>query len=1330
MQRSIVFLFSFVLMSFSLLGQGKEYEGPEDPAGDPSAEREGYMTGNRVLIYFKNTTEISDWPAVNASRWPNNNDGVKMVDGIGLLVGAKVYIQNDSLESTVDTIPLTELIDIYTEDKHTLYYLQTSYREEMDRDPTGTVEWGFYPVFGYFNEADEYPAVSNIENSWPMSGWPSTGFETKWPGEWNGRFGRGVTYADQECYYVVNDAQDLEYLGAEDNVKYYPRPGKHIGDLKPDVTKQVGKPWGGLGLRVDVRGFQWNNPQARDAIFWEYSIANISDYDLRDVAFGYWVDNGIGNDNSDDIGYFDADIDMSYSWDINGIGTGGLPTGVMGFAYLESPGLAYDYQDNDFDGLTDEKRDNEPTALVGPTDGITDLDAFLEFYKLDFEDLKEHWDADEDQDWEDGEDLNGDGVYQLAEYYGDDIGIDGVGPGELNYDGPDADGSECNHRPDFVEGVGCEPNFNTTDVSESDMVGLTSFRMFPIPSHAASNETEWFKNDQVMWDLVGGDTLEEFEGNISNLVEVFASGPFPLYQGRVERISMSELHSYDPLAGLNSDDHAAPALYELKRIVQVIYEKDYRFAQPPKMPTLTATAGDGEVILTWDDISDTRTRDPFVGNINDFEGYKVYRATDKYMADPEIITDGYGTPMFKKPLYQCDMIDQGPHNPNETNGMVHQCSGFTDYGMVNGTGYNLGNDSGINHIFVDNTVQNGRTYYYAIVAYDYGAPDIGPGISPSENNAVIELDEYENIRSIGKNVAIVTPRQTASGYVPPSLEMEEVDILGSGTVTPIIRAQGSLKEGHEYAVTFGVDTIAMVSGYDHGFQYVTDEILVYDVTYHKGIDLVIFNGMSTPPTWGSPFSWGGAQMYVNEGGGYDAWTNTLTYVQEDAWSGGGFNMTPPVDFSSGGEWKYDSLSFHMWSEAEAPTLRLQFEDGTDKVGFNFTPDAAGGWHHYKFALADFSYWDGSTAFDTSAVTVFQVLSEGNGASGRTFHFDNVWTGSSQLAYKENSTKYIGTNLVLNDEDDGIPNYWTLNPVGTIETDVFDGLQIEIDDYLEIPEYRYGNSGWVNGNGIMRVTPSEAEGMKMAWKYQVVFTDDDSAYVGIATSGTVRDELGQSIGSQKITNPALSFYVQNTSFVDSAGQYELMDMIIYDLDDNDTFNIFIDKVFVGATGSNRWRGTAFVLDFQLATEETFPQPGDVYQLDWKRPFYQTDTIRFTLNENQGLDMNALTSGMENIKVVPNPYVMTNMMEEAVTNPYLNQRRKLLFTHIPAECTIKIFTVSGVLVDEIKVQNAPDQGIVHWDMLTRESLEIAAGMYIYHVESTVTGDSKLGKFAVIK
>ena len=157
------------------------------------------------FIYFRNTTELSDWPRVNVSKWPNNPDGLKMTDGIGLLVGAKVYIEDDGDAATVDTIPMTDPLDLFNPNKerHTLYYLQSSYREEMDLDPTGTVEWGFYPVFGYFNETGEYPALSNISNSWPLGGWPSTGLETKWPGEWNGRFGRGVTYADQESYYVA-----------------------------------------------------------------------------------------------------------------------------------------------------------------------------------------------------------------------------------------------------------------------------------------------------------------------------------------------------------------------------------------------------------------------------------------------------------------------------------------------------------------------------------------------------------------------------------------------------------------------------------------------------------------------------------------------------------------------------------------------------------------------------------------------------------------------------------------------------------------------------------------------------------------------------------------------------------------------------------------------------------------------------------------------------------------------------------------------------------------------------------------------------------------------
>jgi hypothetical protein len=89
-----------------------------------------------------------------------------------------------------------------------------------------------------------------------------------------------------------------------------------------------------------------------------------------------------------------------------------------------------------------------------------------------------------------------------------------------------------------------------------------------------------------------------------------------------------------------------------------------------------------------------------------------------------------------------------------------------------------------------------------------------------------------------------------------------------------------------------------------------------------------------------------------------------------------------------------------------------------------------------------------------------------------------------------------------------------------------------------------------------------------------------------------------------------------------------------------------------------------------------------------------------------------------------------MEPAVNQVGFNQQRRLLFTHLPAGCNIKIFTSSGVLIREIDVENSPEDGTYHWDLLTKEGLEPAAGVYVFLVESKVTGDKKIGKFAIIK
>ena len=600
---SAIFVLYFILSANQILAQSQPYQGPDDPAGDPAAVREGYMSGNDVLLYFQNTTELAKWTSSYRdskwSRWPNSIDGVRMLDGMALLAGARIYIRNDS-------IPVTDPMEIENfgslGELDTLYYLQTSYRERMDLDPTGTVEWGFYPVFGYFNENNQYPAMSNLPASWPPSGWPAPGNTTKWPGEWNGRFGRGVKYADLESYFVANDAQDQEYLGPEDSIKYYPRPGVYIGDKRPEVTIQKGLPWGGIGLRVEMRGFQWRKEEARDILFWEYKFANISDYDIPDFAIGFWVDNGIGGESDDELGFYDTSLDLFYSWDTDGIGAGGLPTGTMGFAFLETPGISDDGIDNDNDGLTDEKRFNQAGNLVGPYEGISDLNKFLKYYNLKEKHLRWHFEGDEDQDWLNGYDKNGNGTYayqdtatkrwliEAGEFAGDDIGLDGIGPGDLNYNGPDQ--GEGNQRPDFVEGMGCEPNFASTDIGEGDMLGLTSSRLFPIPAHRPPY-TNWFQNDKSMWDIIGEQKILNYAGNISNLVMTFSSGPFALLKGMQKGISIAELHAYDELSGLNSDVHSSPSLFNLKVTAQNIYENDFRFNIKTKNSLKIATGQTG-----------------------------------------------------------------------------------------------------------------------------------------------------------------------------------------------------------------------------------------------------------------------------------------------------------------------------------------------------------------------------------------------------------------------------------------------------------------------------------------------------------------------------------------------------------------------------------------------------------------------------------------------------------------------------------------------------------------------------------------------------------------
>ena len=156
---------------------------------------------------------------------------------------------------------------------------------------------------------------------------------------------------------------------------------------------------------------------------------------------------------------------------------------------------------------------------------------------------------------------------------------------------------------------------------------------------------------------------------------------------------------------------------------------------------------------------------------------------------------------------------------------------------------------------------------------------------------------------------------------------------------------------------------------------------------------------------------------------------------------------------------------------------------------------------------------------------------------------------------------------------------------------------------------------------------------------------------------------------------------------------------------------------------------YLIDAPDATLGTrIPKSGDKIDIKLKKPFLAADKFRFVAKAGK-IDSDKAKEEMDKIKVVPNPYVASAQWE--AKNPYSSGRgpRSLHFTHLPNKCTIRIFTVNGELVDVIVHDSPINEGTEEWKMLTKDNLNVAYGIYVFHVDAPGIG-AKIGKFAVIK
>jgi hypothetical protein len=576
MKRSLTFLAFLALalvIQTSAQVDWKTQMYRDDAKGDYQYQRKGIMDGNRVRTIYFNTTEVAHWPDGMGGEWPKGT-GHNYIDGLTVLVGAKIHLPNGRVISPIEA----------------------HYREEFDFDPVmgSQFPWDLEPVPGYINPVNTSPAKNIDPATWPDH-WPvalrADGRTTAaWDGYWYGYFGRNVMNADFETFFVVDDSKDAEFTRSPYN--YYP------------IASDSGR--GGLGIRVEVRGFQWIHVLAEDVIFWHYDIVNISDHNYDSCAFGFYSDPGVGsfqNSSPANSAYYNTALDVCYAWAEGGVGyPDNWRTGYYGYAYLESPGNPWDGIDNDGDGMIDERRDN---------------------------------DIDDNHNWVPFTDMNGNGKWEVGEPLNDDVGADGVGPYDPQYLGPD--NGEGDGQPTHGE-----PNFDETDKDESDQIGLTAVALNVLGDKGPTGV--WPKNDDVMWKRMNNGFVDTLVQN-TNIGIVFASGTFPLPMNRRERFSMALVLGLD----LN-------ALVFNKITVQNIYNANYNFSKPPYTPKLTAVAGDHKVYLYWDDRAE-KSRDPFLGGKMDFEGYLVYRSQDAEFNDLKLITDSQGNPRYWKPLAQFDLKD-------------------------------------------------------------------------------------------------------------------------------------------------------------------------------------------------------------------------------------------------------------------------------------------------------------------------------------------------------------------------------------------------------------------------------------------------------------------------------------------------------------------------------------------------------------------------------------------------------------------------------------------------------------------------------------------------
>jgi hypothetical protein len=190
-------------------------------------------------------------------------------------------------------------------------------------------------------------------------------------------------------------------------------------------------------------------------------------------------------------------------------------------------------------------------------------------------------------------------------------------------------------------------------------------------------------------------------------------------------------------------------------------------------------------------------------------------------------------------------------------------------------------------------------------------------------------------------------------------------------------------------------------------------------------------------------------------------------------------------------------------------------------------------------------------------------------------------------------------------------------------------------------------------------------------------------------------------------------------------------------------------YVDSVGSTSWpppagdeAGTYRIIDEDVINGLDYFYTVQSITIEITEPIYAgvLETNLLDANSFQSISpANPVAANLDNVLVVPNPYVGSERWNNPFPSDTFPWEHRVQFTNLPADATVKIFTLDGDFVAEIQAgesvrrgeetTSAPPQSVAEWDLMTRNNQEAAPGIYLFVVESPSLGET-IGKFVIIR